>query len=751
MDTSPSHASSISAVRGRARFASDRASARGSLSVHVAHAPFGRASLNGCDTANALAVSGVKAVLTNHDVPGEAGELFASTDIRFLGHPVALVIAESEEAAAAGARLLEIDCEPLPPVISIEDAIEVKSFHGEPVALVRGDFDAMISESADKISGEVRCPAQDPLGSEPPFAHAECDGAGGIEILVGTDRPSTIQERIAAMLGIGMSEVRVRLPQSVAGSGVDNSTPAAFAALAAFVTGHSVAVRYSAEEAALRRGHRPAALARYQAGFDAEGRISAVAVNVYIDGGSVSEDAKGLSTSALHHLDNAYWLPHVRFGVQVCRTHLPPQTEGSGGVVAQSAVVIEEIINRVARRIGALPEVIRQRNFYSSEGIATKSPAGVSVTASQLLSVWKGGLKSSDFATRRKAIDTANARNQFVKRGIAAVPLKLALGDPRDGSVQTAVLVHILKDGSVQVHAPAVDADIARSASATIAGELGAAPDKIRVIRASTGEVTESRNGTASYPQLIGQAVRNACTRLRNLLLPLIVRVFQENGAAGIGTDDLVFLPGRIANRSNPDEGFSFDAFARFASAHNMDLTSTGSAFVAGDAVPYHGFAFGLAVSEVQIDSFTGEYRVLRSDVIQQTAHSSDIAIANLRGGFLQGLGWVTSELVERDEDGALGSPVLAPTIGDEPLDCRVQVIESAKAHGDLRTAGIALALSVREALKDAIVAFGDSAASVAVDLAIPASPESVFRQVHRQRSAAAKAKAKPKSESSSD
>jgi xanthine dehydrogenase molybdopterin-binding subunit B len=747
----------LAAVTGKMRFGSDLSPRRDALTVHVVRSPFARATIDATDVSQSLAVPGVRAVLLATDVndnfalhPKAGGEglaILADGQVEYYGQPIALIVAESSKSAAAGAAAFQVAYQPKPPILTIEEAIEVGRLHSKMEEFERGSVAEALESAEHRLSGIFSAGSQDPQWPEVPTAKAEPDGLGGLKIFTGCGRPAELQAKLAKAVGLPMSMIRVETPPNHAAE--NTHLPAALAALAAVRTGASVSVEYDAEESRILRGHRPAVSVSFEAGHNYEGKIVALDITMSVDLGSFADPADGFFTSILHHIDNAYWLPNIRLTVQFLKTNLPPRTPQFGGAAVHAIFTIEEIVGRVARSLGVMPEVVRQRNFYHAEGMATSTPAGLFVEAgTQLLPVWKRILTSANFTTRRKTVDVWNQRNQFAKRGLAATPVKVALGDPDLRPVASSALVHILPDASVQIFADANGGAQIEALRACASEELGVPAHMVRVLPASTDQASPIRVGDLTFPQLGTQAVRHACRQLRERLLPLAVQVFQQNGAASVSLNDVTFIPGRIASRSNPNLGFSFENFVRFAVARHVDMSAGGSAFIDEEARPYHNFIYGAAVSEVQVDSFTGEVQVLRSDLLHQ-AGGSDTAASRLRSAFLEGLGWHITEISALSDDGkpldqlshAQVHYSLSPCIADAPLDFRVEVMDAPERAGDIWVGGYGLALSIREALKDAIASFGVGKSGALIELAVPATPEVVFRQIHNQRMAAAKAK----------
>jgi xanthine dehydrogenase molybdopterin-binding subunit B len=732
-------------------FGSDLAARGNALEVRVVRSPYARAAVGAFDTAVARRQPGIEAVLTAADLPGVrvltgdwAGlPVLADGEVVHYGQAIALVAALTTEAAGRALDALDIPYQPLPPVTGLEEAVALHAFHGDAVSVTRGEIGTAMESATRRLTHTFEMKGQEREFPEPGWAQAEPDGRGGLEIITPCAHSSALHAVLADVLRLPMSAIRLSAPAHSACPASD-PLPTLHAALVAHACGRPAWIRQSPEEHRLLAPRRPGIRVLLDAGYDESGGIIAFDATLFVDAGCSPVGAEALLSGILQHLDGVYVFPNVRLSVRLCRSHFPPRGAGIGDLAARAQVVVEELIARVARSLGILPEIVRQRNLAvpqpeGESGSGPVSAGGVAVNPEAMIRLWRHTLKQSDFGVRRKEVDAWNARNPLVKRGLAAVPSKLGLGDARTGTARSAATVQIYPDGSVRVFSDADTAALRAEVVATVVEGLGARPESVQVVPGATG---------SGCPDLAVLAANDAASRLRGDLLPLIMRIFRENGATEVLPENLQFSPGRIADRLDPNLGFPFESLVAFVLVQGAGLSATGSAAVQHFGLPFFGYLYGTAVAEVEVDSFTGESRILRADLFHEAAVSSveiDAAALGLRASFIEALGWMTSEIPSRISEGAITggqhtTGALVPGLDEAPLDFRSEFLESADRTGDAAEGGHSLAISVREALRDAIGSFGGGVGAPLVDLPVPAPPEAIYRLIQQQRIAVASA-----------
>jgi xanthine dehydrogenase large subunit len=698
-------------------------------------APHAHARVTRLDAAPALDEPGVVTTLTAGDVPGDGDtgpsrhdEPLFPNEVMFHRQPVAWVLGETLEAAQRGAARVRVAYEPLPAILTIHQAIDAGSFLTEPLCLTRGDVSA-IEVSACRIDGELAMGGQEHFYLETQAAIAWMDESGGVMAHSSTQHPSETQEIIARVLGLRRNQVAVeclRMGGAFGGKEVQANTWAAIAALGAWKTRRPVRVRLTRELDMALTGKRHPYLARYTAGFSLSGQIEVLKLELFSDGGWSLDLSEPIMWRSLFHCDNAYFLPNVEVTGRVCRTHKTSQTAFRGFGGPQAMVAIEDILSQAAQRLSIPTDTIRERNFYHV-GHTTHYGQPIS-EADRIHRIWHELKETSTFDARRAEVDAFNARHDQAKRGLAITPAKFGISFTATFYNQGGALVLIYRDGTVQVNHGGTEMGqgLFTKIHQIAVDSLGASADQVRVMSTRTDKVPNTSATAASAgTDLNGAAVADACRQLRARL---------DAVAATLGTSPSSFQALCEAAYMQRVPLFA-QGYYRTPEIHFNRATGRGK--------PFHYFAFGAAVSEVEIDRFTGDYRLRRVDILQDVGDSLSPVIdrGQIEGGFIQGMGWLTLEELLWDDQGRLAtagaSTYKLPSWSEMPDDFRVSFLQGAaqpavvfgsKAVGE---PPLMLAISVREALRDAIAAFG---AGDVVTFDSPATPERVFFAVRRVR-----------------
>ena len=696
-------------------------------------APHAHALVKSLDLSAALTVPGVVTTLTAADVPGENDSgpsrhdepVFAS-EVMHHKQAIAWVLAETLEAARIGASRAVVEFESLPAILTIEDAIAAGSFHSaEPVRMKRGDFEAAFAGSSIRLSGELKIGGQEQFYLETQNSLAWIDESGAVALHSSTQHPSETQEIVARVLGIAKNQVSVeclRMGGAFGGKETQANPWAAVAALGAVKTKRPVHVRLPRLLDMVLTGKRHPFLARWEAGFDRRGVIEALRLQLFSDGGWSLDLSDPILSRALFHADNAYYLPNVDLMGQVCKTHKTSQTAFRGFGGPQGMIVIEDILDRAARTLGLPPEIVRERNFYR-EGQSTHYGQLVK-DASRIETIWSQLKTSSSFDLRRAEIDHLNATSPHRKRGLAITPVKFGISFTATFFNQAGALVILYRDGTVQVnHGGTEMGQGLHTKIRQIAAEcLGVDIEQVRVMPPRTDKVPNTSATAASAgTDLNGAAVANACEQLNARLATVRAggMTFAQLCEAAYRARIPLFAQG----------------FYRTPDIHWDPKTGQGK--------PFHYYAYGAAVSEVEIDGFTGDYQVRRVDILEDVGDSVSPLIdrGQVEGGFIQGLGWLTIEELLWDSQGRLAtnsaSTYKLPSWSEVPEVFNVSFLERATEPGVImgsKAVGeppLMLAISVREAIRDAIAAFG---ATGPIELDSPATPERVYWAVERVR-----------------
>ncbi len=758
------HESGAGHVTGRAEFVDDVAQKRPMLEIWPVCAPHAHAKILRRDVSRALAVPGVRAVLLAEDVPGENNvgvsrkdeTLFAQEEVRYHQHIVALVVGETPEICRAAARLVEVEYEPLPAILTIPEAIAQNSFHTEPNYMRRGDWRAGLASSPHRLEGEFALGGQEHFYLETQAAWAEVDGDGNVFVSSSTQHPSEIQTIVAEVLHLPRQRVVVQAPRMGGGFGgkeTQGNTWAALAALAALKTGRPVRVQTDRDVDMRLTGKRHPFLARFQAGYDDAGHLLALQCALVSNGGWSLDLSLPVTDRAMFHADNAYYIPHIEVSGQVAKTHVTSQTAFRGFGGPQGMLVIEEIMDRIARRLGLAPEIVRERNFYHGRGETNTTHYGQEIGDFRLPALWRELKESAAFDLRQEEIAQWNQLHVGVKRGLAMTPVKFGISFTYTAYNQAGALVLLYRDGTAQVNHGGTE--MGQGLHTKILGiairELGLPAERIRLMTTATDKVPNtSATAASSGADLNGAAVQDACRQLRERLLPFAVAMLRERFRdEAIAPEQVCVENGAVFVGERPDEVVEFLEVVDRAFMERVSLAAQGYYRtpnlawdrVKGEGRPFHYFACGAAVAEVEVDGTTGMSQVRRVDILHDVGRSLNPGVdrGQIEGGFVQGMGWLTCEDLRWDAAGRLlthgASTYQIPAISDAPADFRVglladsapvDVVGSSKAVGE---PPLMLAISVREAIRAAVAAFGRTAGEVA--LPSPATCEAIFTAIH--------------------
>ena len=732
------HESAAGHVTGAALYTDDLVlRTPGVLHAHPVQAPHAHARVTRLDPAPAYDVPGVVRVLTADDVPGlndsgaKLDEPLFPTEVMFRGHAVCWVLGETLEAARLGAAAVEVDYEALPALVGIRDAIAAESFQGGRPTVERGDVDAALAGAVHVFSGETEMAGQEHFYLETHAALALIDEAGQVFVQSSTQHPTETQEIVAHVLGRQSHEVTVQCLRMGGGFGGKEMQPHGFAAVAALgarLTGRPVRVRLTRTQDMTMTGKRHGFLAQWRVGFDADGCLVAIDAALTSDGGWSLDLSEPVLARALCHVDNAYWIPHVRLHGRVAQTHKTSQTAFRGFGGPQGMLVIEDVLGRCAPLLGLDPMDLRRRNFYA-EGQTT--PYGQPVRHAERTGLaWDQVLAEGRVRERLAEVEAFNAAHPHTKRGLAMTPVKFGISFNFTAFNQAGALVHVYRDGSVLINHGGTEMGqgLHTKMLQVAATELDVPLEWVRLAPTRTDKVPNtSATAASSGADLNGGAVRDACRQILERL-----RAFD----AGRG------LPWRELVRDAYFARVQLWAagFYRTEGIHWDAATMTGH--------PFKYFAYGVAAAEVEVDGFTGAYTTRRVDIVHDVGDSLSplVDIGQIEGGFVQGAGWLTLEDLRWDDgDGRLltqaASTYKLPSLSEMPQEFHVSLLphahEDGVVHGSKAVGEppLMLAFSVREAIRQAVGAFGEPGTSV--ELASPATPEAVYWAIERVRSRA--------------
>jgi xanthine dehydrogenase large subunit len=761
------HESARGHVSGGALYVDDLAQRRPMLEAWPVCSTHARARIRRRSAEKARNAPGVVAVLMAEDIPGlnnvgtarHDEPLLAADEVFYHGQLIALVVGSTIRDCRAAAALVEVEYEPLTPILGIKEAIAQDSFLTDPHTLTRGDCQKALAAAPHRLDGELSSGGQEHFYLETHAAWAEPGEKGTIFVCSSTQHPSEIQAIIGEVLGTPRNNIVVQAPRmggAFGGKEVQGNTFAALVALAVVKTGKPVRMQLDRDLDIMITGKRHPFWSTYSAGYDDDGRLLGVRVDIFSDGGWSLDLSQPIIDRALFHLDNIYYLPSVSFTGRVVRTNVTSHTAFRGFGGPQGMLVVEEIMDRVARRLGLAPEVVRERNMYHGSGETNTTHYGEDIGDNRLQTAWKQALRQAEFPKRRQEIDAWNRQHDRVKRGLAVTGEKFGISFTLAAYNQGGALVLIYQDGTVQVNHGGTE--MGQGLHTKVLGvamrELGLPASAFRLMPTSTDKVPNtSATAASSGSDLNGAAVKAACVTLRERLAPVAAELLCARLGEAVSPDQVVFKDGFVQPAAGPQTRVPFAEVCRAAYTRRISLSATGYYATPGitwnwekqEGKPFYYFACGAAVSEVEVDGYTGMHRVLRTDIVHDVGESLNPGVdrGQIEGGFVQGVGWLTREELAWDKDGRLlthsASTYQIPAISDAPLEMHITMLTQAAQQGTIhgsKAVGeppLMLAFSVREAIRDAISSFGKPGGEIA--LPAPSTAEAIFTAIQARRS----------------
>jgi xanthine dehydrogenase large subunit len=760
------HDSADKQVSGAAIYADDVSEPHDLLHCYIAMSAKARARVTKVDLSAVRAGPGVVAVITADDIPGANNTgpvvhdepMLAVSDasggeVHYAGQALFVVAAKTMEQARAAAKLAVIDYAEETPILTIAEAMAAGSLLQEPYRMARGDARAGIDNAAHRLQGRLTFGGQDQFYLESQIAVAFPGEDDDVHIISSNQHPSECQHIVAHILGVPSHAVTVevrRLGGGFGGKETQGNLMAAAGALVAKKTGRPAKVRLDRDDDMILTGKRHAFVIDYEVGFDDDGRIEGIRFDQMARCGWSLDLSAAICDRAMFHADNAYYLPAAEIVSYRCRTNTVSDTAFRGFGGPQGMMGIERVIDEIAFAICRDPLDVRRVNFYEPQdgpGERVMTPYHMTVEDSVIDQIVEELARKSDYAARRAAIRDWNAANPVLKRGIALTPVKFGISFTTTFLNQAGALVHIYQDGSVMLNHGGVEMGqgLHTKVAQVAASELNIDLDRIRITATRTDKVPNtSATAASSGSDMNGMAVRDACEKLKARLIRFACETMNVTEA------EVEFLPNRVRVGA---EVIAWEDFTKRAYLGRVPLSATG--FYATPKIhwdraaakgrPFYYFAYGAAVAEAAIDTLTGENRLTRVDILHDVGKSLNPAIdlGQVEGGFIQGMGWLTTEELWWNGQGELKthapSTYKIPACSDRPPDMRMQLwakgmnreltIRRSKAVGE---PPLMLAIAALQAISDAICAAGDYKVYPALDA--PATPERVLAAVERVR-----------------
>ena len=764
--TDQRHDSAHKHVTGQAVYIDDMPEPAGTLHGCLGLSTVAHGTIRSMDLSAVRAAPGVVDVLTARDVPGENDisptgrhdePVLAEGKVQFHGQPVFCVIAETREQARRACRLARVEYGELPAVLDVAGLDPDRdTLVTPPLTLRRGDAAGAIASAPRRVKGRMRIGGQDHFYLEGQIAMAVPGEDSDVTVYSSTQHPSEVQHMVAHALGVPSHAVTVEIRRMGGGFGGKETQGNQFAALAAIAAkkhGRAVKIRPDRDDDMTATGKRHDFVVDYEVGFDDEGAILGVDYTYAARCGFSSDLSGPVTDRALFHCDNAYYLPavHARSAPFYTNTVSNTAFRGFGG--PQGMVGAERVIEEVAFAVGKDPLEIRKLNFYGKAG----DGAGRDVTPyhqtveDNIIHRIVGELEaSSDYARRRREISAFNNNSRWIRRGLALTPVKFGISFTATQYNQAGALVHVYTDGSVHLNHGGTEMGqgLYVKVAQVVAEEFQIDIDRVKITATTTGKVPNtSATAASSGSDLNGMAAQNAARQIRQRLIDFAADKYQ------VPADQIVFLPNRVrvGNQEIP-----FADLVRQAYMARIQLSAAGFYKTPkihwdrdkGEGHPFYYYAYGASCSEVSVDTLTGEYVIERTDILHETGRSLNRAIdlGQVEGGFIQGMGWLTTEELWWDQKGRLRthapSTYKIPLASDRPKIFNVALADWPEAHEPTihRSKAVGeppfmLAMSVLHALSDAVASVADH--KICPRLDAPATPERVLMAIERLKAGA--------------
>jgi len=725
------HDSAVGHVSGESIYIDDMAPLRGELIVDFVWSPVAHGRIRGIDFGDAASFAHLFTYRDlRHNLFGAIiqDELLLAEDVvSFIGHPIVVIAAESRALIRKAKAAIKLDIEELEPVFTIDEAKRRGSFIGKTMTIKRGDVDAVFKSAPNILEGTFINGGQDHFYLESQAALAVPGEFDQLTVHSSTQNPSEVQDVIAHLLGLPINKVTVvtkRMGGGFGGKECQATHPAAIAALVAHKLKRPARIAYNKDDDMCVTGGRHPFQNDYKVAFDDDGVITAAQIDFFSDGGAFADLSTSVLGRALTHADNAYYLPNALIRGTVCRTNYAPNTAFRGFGGPQGIATIENILEEIAALLKIDPLEVRRRNCYGIDD-RNITPYGQVVRNNHLPQLFDEIAQRGDYKNRVAEVAKFNAASRTHLRGIACTAVKFGISFNTKFLNQANALVNVYLDGSVQVSTGATEMGqgVNTKIRQIVADEFGIDADRVLLMPTST-EKNNNTSATAasSGADLNGSAAADACRKIRARMAGVAAEYF--NRAAGVepSADDVVFENGEVFDRRISEPRVPFAALVKMCHLERVSVGERGFYSTQGldwdvdkgCGAPFLYFTQGTAISEVEIDRFTGMMHVRRSDLLMDIGRPINPGIdrGQITGAFIQGMGWLTNEELRYDAKGnqLSHSPTTykIPNIQDLPPVFNVDWIDaenplnirSSKAVGE---PPLVLAISVWMAVKNAL------------------------------------------------
>jgi len=748
------HESAVKHVSGYAHYTDDILEPEGTLYGAIGWAKKSHAIIKKIELKDVLKSEGVVDVVTYKDIPGvndvgpvhPGDPIFPPKKVEYYGQPLFAVAATSVELARKAVLKAKVTYKTLKPIIKIKVALKKKSFVLKGRTIKRGDPMKKIRAASNYLKGEFTTGSQEHFALEGQIAFVIPQEDNDFKVYSSTQHPSETQQIIAKMLKQKSNTITVavrRIGGAFGGKETQSFIFAAICTLLAKKTKLPVKLRMDRDDDIIITGKRHDFYSKYEVGYNGLGIIEGLRIQLASRCG-ISPDLSGaINSRALLHIDNAYYLSDVIVENYLCKTNTSSSTAFRGFGGNQGMMVIENIIDNISRSLGKDPAEIRRSNFYQKER-KNITHYNMKIEDNILNEMFDKLLKSSNYKSRRLNIKKFNSKSKFLKKGIAVTPVKFGISFTTWHLNQAGALVHIYSnDGSVHVSTGAIEMGQGTytKIAQLVAKELGLPFSKIKVSATRTDKVPNtSASAASSTTDLNGAAALNAISKIKQNLALYVKRKYKLKNSEAVYENGVVKFAGK---------SFRFNSLIKEAYLNRISLSSSG--FYSTPKIhfnvatfsgrPFLYFCYGAAVTEVLIDTLTGENKILRTDILHDAGRAINptIELGQIEGGYVQGAGWLTMEEVNWKVNGQLTthspSTYKIPSVSDMPEKFNVEIYKLGKNKEKVinksKTTGeppLMNAMSVFFALKDAIASVGNYNIIPIFDA--PATPEKILMSI---------------------
>ncbi len=747
------HESAELHVLGQATYTDDIPELQGTLHAALGLSSKAHARINAMDLAPVRNSPGVVAVYTAEDIVGtnDCGPIIhddpilSAGEVMYVGQPIFIVVADTHDNARRAARRAVIGYDELPAIFTPQEAKAAQSYVLPPMQLKRGDYQAAFEQAPNVVKGQLFVGGQEQFYLEGQIAYAIPKEDHGMLVQCSTQHPSEMQHVVAHALGVHSHKVLVECRRMGGGFGGKESQSALWAASASIAAAklrRPVKLRADRDDDMLVTGKRHCFFYEYEVGYDDSGKILAAKVDMTLRSGFSADLSGPVATRAVCHFDNTYYLSDVDIRAGCGKTNTQSNTAFRGFGGPQGAIAIEYIVDEIARNLGRDALDIRRLNFYGKTE-RNVTPYGQEIVDNVIEALTAELEQTSEYRARRAAVEAYNAASPVLKKGLALTPLKFGIAFNVTHLNQAGALVHVYVDGSVLVNHGGTEMGqgINTKVMQVVAHELGLDLDHVRATATDTSKVANTSATAASTgADLNGKAAQDAARQIRDRLTAFAIKLYgDEDGVPVQFFNNAVHVNGHVV---------PFAELVQKAYLARVQLWSDGFYATPGlhwdpktmNGHPFSYYAYGAAVSEVVVDTLTGEWKLLRADALYDAGRSLNPAIdlGQVEGAFIQGMGWLTTEQLWWNPAGKLmthaPSTYKIPGVSDCPEDFRVRLFDNGNVEDSIHRSKavgeppLLLPFSVFFAIRDAISAVGGH--RVNPPLNAPATSEEILRAV---------------------